>query len=100
MSAILQNWQGETLILPDSLRLSDCEAIDWDKVTFPGKSVVIDASHIHAVDSIGIAALVLLLRKAYEQKITVKWIGLGQQLRNMLAVYELDNGAFLSCRNN
>ena len=100
MSKVFDHWQGSTLCLPASFCLADCEGLSSRQISFPADSVTIDAHRVEKADSIGIAALVLLIRKAREQEIELQWVNIGEHLRKMLAVYELDNGAFLSCRNN
>ena len=100
MAELFDDWQGNTLRLPVSLRLKDCERINWERLNFPAAAICVDAAVLESVDSIGVAALVVLLRKARAQQVSIEWINISRPLRNMLAVYELDNGAFLSCRNN
>ena len=100
MSDVFNNWQGTTLCLPASFCLADCEGLSSDKIMFPASAVTVDAGQVKKADSIGVAALILLIRKAREQQIDLQWVNIGEHLRKMLAVYELDNGAFLSCRNN
>lgn len=100
MSNVFDDWQDTTLCLPASFCLADCEGLTARKITFPSQSVTVDAGKVEKADSIGIAALILLIRKAREQEIELQWVNISEHLRKMLAVYELDNGAFLSCRNN
>lgn len=100
MSEVFANWQGTKLCLPANFCLADCEGLSSRHITFPAQSVTVDAGRVEKADSIGVAALILLMRKAREQQIELQWVNIGEHLRKMLAVYELDNGAFLSCRNN
>ena len=100
MSKVFADWQGTTLCLPASFCLDDCEGLSRRDITFPTQSITIDAGKVEKADSIGVAALILLIRTAREQQVELQWMNIGEHLRKMLAVYELDNGAFLSCRNN
>lgn len=94
------HWQQQTLHLPQTLRLRQCEAIDWAQLRFPGNAVVVDASALTDIDSIGVAALVCLQRRATSAGVTLDWQHISAALTRMLAVYELDNGVFRSCKNN
>lgn len=88
------DWQGDTLHLPVSLREDDCVAIDWTALRFPGSAAQIDSSALEHVDSVGVAALLLLERRARTQNIALTWTPPGAALARLLAVYELEQGVF------
>ncbi|UJF24557.1 STAS domain-containing protein [Suttonella sp. R2A3] len=93
-------WQEQVLHLPSALKLDDCERIRWSGVLFPGQAVLVDASALEAVDSIGVAALLRLHALAKAQNVNVTWRGIGEQLRALIQVYELDNTELFTCKNN
>lgn len=94
------DWRDHVLYLPPALKLADCERIRWREIAFPSTAVVIDASALCAIDSIGVAALLRLQALARAVQVDCVWRGIGAQLRTLIQVYELDDTELFTCKNN
>ncbi len=75
-------FDGVTLVLVGELDMNT--ASDLQAVALDGqRSLDIDAGHLTFIDSSGLRALRLLVERAHEHRMTVRWVDVHPQLRHL-----------------
>lgn len=79
------------LHLPEKLTLDELKTMDFSTALSLPEKVKVCGKAVKTCDSIGIAALVYLLKQAHAENVVLEWVNLPPTVLTLLNLYDLNN---------